>query len=177
METAFLETAFCGDSLFWSLHLNGAWVKRIEFLFMYIRCSCFYDEVNLKGQTIDDCIQSAAESCVHIVVLDDQTPLAKWVIREVEQSIEAGNPIVCVYRADKYKWEEVGEPFWTETAQNSLVYLHDKPEVLKNTFARGAIRVSMHIDEKNVLIEKMVEKLDEILLAAKQDQQIVSVYM
>eukprot|EP00386_Alphamonas_edax_P013379 GDKI01041322.1.p1 GENE.GDKI01041322.1~~GDKI01041322.1.p1 ORF type:complete len:593 (-),score=38.07 GDKI01041322.1:504-2282(-) len=72
----------------------------------------FYDRISLAGKPIGVCLKAAGRSYVHVVILDDMTPFSDWVVREIEETMNAGNPCVGLYRTDKFKWDDIGKGHW-----------------------------------------------------------------
>eukprot|EP00386_Alphamonas_edax_P008045 GDKI01026519.1.p1 GENE.GDKI01026519.1~~GDKI01026519.1.p1 ORF type:complete len:375 (+),score=63.76 GDKI01026519.1:239-1363(+) len=68
---------------------------------------CFFDVKNLAGRDIANCLPDVCRSWVHVVVLDDRTPLSKWAKLEIQESMRVGNPIVAVYNTDVFTWQDV----------------------------------------------------------------------
>eukprot|EP00386_Alphamonas_edax_P013760 GDKI01042426.1.p1 GENE.GDKI01042426.1~~GDKI01042426.1.p1 ORF type:complete len:375 (+),score=56.33 GDKI01042426.1:547-1671(+) len=131
---------------------------------------CFFDVKNLAGRDIANCLPDVCRSWVHVLVLDDRTPHSKWAVKEVEESMRVGNPIVAVYNKDKFRWIDVGEPYWDKCPGPDSEHMTPAKfrELTKAVFAKGALALDFSAEYQAVSKEKLIKKLEEVILAAKE---------
>eukprot|EP00386_Alphamonas_edax_P006688 GDKI01021563.1.p1 GENE.GDKI01021563.1~~GDKI01021563.1.p1 ORF type:complete len:272 (-),score=62.72 GDKI01021563.1:1699-2514(-) len=117
----------------------------------------FYDRIDLSATEIEQCVRSAKESYVHVIVLDEMTPHAEWVLMEIEQSMAVGNPCIAIHRKDKFSWEEVGKSLWKN------ILSANRQGVQEYLFARGALQFDGAPQVRKVWMEETIKGLTKAL--------------
>eukprot|EP00386_Alphamonas_edax_P003765 GDKI01011367.1.p1 GENE.GDKI01011367.1~~GDKI01011367.1.p1 ORF type:complete len:279 (-),score=47.27 GDKI01011367.1:288-1085(-) len=129
----------------------------------------FYDQTTLPGKHIESCLEAAKNSMVHVVILDLCTPESTYVLKEIEASINAHNPIVGIFRKDKFTFKEIGKYHWVKKL------LSDPPEIthtevetdmktlIRSVFSIPAIPFDADPQAKDLWLETAIGLLEEVL--------------
>lgn len=113
--------------------------------------SCFFDASSLVAEDVASCEKHAGAAAVLVCVLDDSFP-SKWCLKEIDQAIKNGVPIVTVFDMYYFTFKDVGKDAWWKKRIPAAV--------TQAVFAKGTIHFNSHPD----FLEQAEQRFEERLL-------------